>query len=148
MFIETCMASKLKEMDKEFQYHNLWDVPLIFINKCFIWNRDAAVQIWLIQETGSEDIQPDLLTNCKSSSIIGCKNKRLFAHNDARYNYKFDLETTPGGMPPVWVKEMEMYCGIEYSVEPGVTYIQKGKWMVNVSFKDGVNCYPNMTFLL
>jgi hypothetical protein len=81
-----------------------------------------------------------VLTNGRSSITIGCRNKRLFAQNDASWNYIFLLETTPEGMRPYWVKETETYCGMEYSV--------KGRGGRCVSFKDGVNCYVFVTFLL
>jgi hypothetical protein len=82
--------------------------------------------------------------NGKSSSTIGCRNKRLFAQNDASWNYKFHLETTPEGMRPYWVKETETYCGIEYSVKGGL-YVHEGG---DISFKYGINCYVYVTFLL
>ena len=58
-----------------------------------------------------------MLTNGERGNTIGCRNKRLFAQNDASWNYKFRLETTPEGMRPYWVKETETYSGIEYSVK-------------------------------
>lgn len=70
-----------------------------------------------------------MLTNDKSSNTTGCRNKRLFAQNDASWNYKFHFETTPEGMRPYWVKEIETYCGIEYSVK-GMLYVYMGGWGV------------------